>query len=147
MNVNMPTIEATIKINNETLHASGQLPPDILNTKNILDNLNISQIENMAENMSVAFKVENLGEHERGGFEEDKRTHGKRHHNGNKIDVDLDKYSKDDAKSVVHSIINWAAITIFFYFSLIYLCISGCCLCAINKARRSQKMREAYSNT
>lgn len=63
-----------------------------------------------------------------------KRYHGKKHHH---FDFDFDRMDKEEAKLVAHSFINWTVIAVFIYFTGIFFCVAGCCICAINKVKKN----------
>ncbi|CDW88914.1 UNKNOWN [Stylonychia lemnae] len=81
----------------------------------------------------------------RGSSKDSNRKH-RPHHKKGEFDVDFnfDEMSKDEAKQAVTQIINWVALASFIWSVVVLACVGGCCLLAINKAKRSQKLREAY---
>ncbi len=63
------------------------------------------------------------------------------------MDFDYSTITQDDAKMFAKTFINWMMLGIVFYASCFLACFSGCCLCAIKKARYNQKLRETYQQS
>eukprot|EP00347_Sterkiella_histriomuscorum_P004005 403362116 len=60
------------------------------------------------------------------------------------LEFGLDEVNEEEAKFIVHQLISSAMLVIFLWSMCITGCIGACCLAAINRVKKSQKLREAY---
>ncbi len=57
--------------------------------------------------------------------------------------MSMQNITEEEAVKVANTFINFGALGMFAYSTLIMAVISGCCLCSVSKAEESKEMRDA----